>query len=339
MALAASTASSGVRATLPGGHGNAVLGEQLLGLVFVEVHANTLDGGAAESGRSAGRRAAAERAAIVPNARGKGKKPARTRGYTRGVSRQAAPGCRRSACRCRSPSGRRPPDQPGRRSRRELYFFSLYRVLEAGAPAPGRVQPAGAPLAAGESCSPRMLQAAALVYLVAVGGSCCWSATATGDPPAPAGGHRPGRRPVAVPAPCSHVDGGDSGIAMLLLFNIGAGALMLTADRGLGFAAGRRRPCLLGEYRVRPAVRAAGDARSVAEAADVRGHLPGLGDPVPACCGRQMRETPGAGRQARRRARQPVPAQRPDHPAHAHRRAGRGRQPPHPACPTRPPGT
>ena len=45
MALAASTASSGYGRRWPGGHGDAVIGEQLLGLVFVEVHAATLWGG------------------------------------------------------------------------------------------------------------------------------------------------------------------------------------------------------------------------------------------------------------------------------------------------------
>ncbi len=144
--------------------------------------------------------------------------------------------------------------------RRELYFFNLFRLLEAGILALVAFTPLG-PLTV-ELLYPVVLQAAAVAYLLASVGLLVV-------------GHRNGtklRRQAALGLLCDiaafavallMINGGEAGISMFMVFNIGAGALILTPTASLGFAlvaaAG-----LTGEY-VFNQLFYPGNARSIAE--------------------------------------------------------------------------
>ena len=112
----------------PGRHRDAVVGEQLLGLVFVEVHASP---GSADATSGPG----SHRAPIVADRAGKGKSRAAASDAGGRPSRHDA-------------EPRMPPADAARHRRRpalrrELYFFTLYRMLEAGTAGARAVQPAG----------------------------------------------------------------------------------------------------------------------------------------------------------------------------------------------------
>ena len=144
--------------------------------------------------------------------------------------------------------------------RRELYFFNLFRLLEAGILALVAFTPLG-PLTV-EILQPLVLQVAALVYLVAS------VALLTV-------GHRTGqriRRQAAIGLLCDiaacacallMIRGGESGISMFMVFNIGAGSLILTPTASLGFALVAA-AALISEY-VFNQLFYPSDARSIAE--------------------------------------------------------------------------
>lgn len=128
--------------------------------------------------------------------------------------------------------------------RRELYFFTLYRVLEAALLALIAFSPVGPVLV--DIQHPALLQSGALIYLLAACGLLLASR----------GSEIRLRRQAAVglcldlaaaAATMLAIDGGESAIAVLLLFNIGAGALILTWQAGIGFATVAAL-MLMGEY-------------------------------------------------------------------------------------------
>jgi two-component system sensor histidine kinase PilS (NtrC family) len=117
--------------------------------------------------------------------------------------------------------------------RRELYFFALYRVLEAALFVLLAYVPL-APLSA-EMQQPVLAKMVSVVYL-AISAVLLWSARNAGVRV---------RRQAAIGLCCDLVaatsalltqNGLDSGVSLLLLFNIGAGGLILTARSSLGFA-------------------------------------------------------------------------------------------------------
>src|SRR6187455_389665 len=144
---------------------------------------------------------------------------------------------------------------------RELYFFALFRLLEAGILGIVAFTPLGLTMA--EIREPILLKLAAAGYfLLALG--LLWLSLE---------GRVRLRRQAAMGLLLDLVvwgtallamDGGESGLAMFMIFNIGAGALVLTPGASLGFAvvAGT---VLLGEY-IFNRVLADGSARTAAEA-------------------------------------------------------------------------
>ena len=128
--------------------------------------------------------------------------------------------------------------------RRELYFFALFRVLEAGILGLVAFSPIGPQFL--EIDRPALLKVAAAFYLAASGVLLVTS-------------HHPDfrlRRQTAVGmvsdlfalgAALLSMHGGESGIAMFMVFNIGAGALILTPAASLGFAIAAAL-VLFGEY-------------------------------------------------------------------------------------------
>jgi two-component system sensor histidine kinase PilS (NtrC family) len=144
---------------------------------------------------------------------------------------------------------------------RELYFFALFRVLEAGILGIVAFTPLGLTMAVIRE--PMLLQGATLAYFLvslylisssrkddirlrrqaAIGISLDLSVWA-----------------VALLA----MDGGESGLAMFMIFNIGAGALILTPAASIGFAVSAAL-ILLGEYAFNRLV-PDGSARTAAEA-------------------------------------------------------------------------
>ena len=117
--------------------------------------------------------------------------------------------------------------------RRELYFFTLYRTLEASLYALVAFSPAGDSFL--RIKHPALAQGTAVLYLAA---SLGLMLTGRRDE------YRL-RRQAAIGLCCDLAaagcallaqTGGESGVALLLLFNIGAGALILTRRAGLGFA-------------------------------------------------------------------------------------------------------
>ncbi len=125
----------------------------------------------------------------------------------------------------------RPNETP---ARRELYFFTLYRVLEAGLLALLAFSPVGEQLV--ELNHPALAKSVAVFYLLA----------AVSLLLASRGSEMSLRRQAAIGLCCDlaaaaaaiqTLDGAETGIAVLLLFNIGAGALILTWQASIGFAA------------------------------------------------------------------------------------------------------
>ena len=143
---------------------------------------------------------------------------------------------------------------------RELYFFALFRLLEAGILGIVAYTPLGATMA--EIRAPMLLKlGAALYFLVAL--ALLWSSRESGLRL---------RRQAAVGLLVDimvwglallAMDGGESGLAMFMIFNIGAGALILTPAASLGFASSAAL-VLLGEY-VFNRLLADGSARTAAE--------------------------------------------------------------------------
>jgi two-component system sensor histidine kinase PilS (NtrC family) len=121
----------------------------------------------------------------------------------------------------------------GTPQQREVYYFALYRTLEAGLFALLALAPAG--LVSADLQHPLAAATAAISYLLASG----WLVLVS---------RRTGMRlrrqaaigmcvDLAAAAMALWVqDGLESGVLLLLLFNVGAGALILTAQAGMGFA-------------------------------------------------------------------------------------------------------
>ncbi|MEO7252317.1 MAG: ATP-binding protein [Arenimonas sp.] len=144
---------------------------------------------------------------------------------------------------------------------RELYFFALFRVLEAGILGIVAFTPLGLTMAVIRA--PMLLQIVALSYLL---GSLLLLYTSRKD-------EFRLRRQAAIGLVLDLIawgvallamDGGESGLAMFMIFNISAGALILTPAASIGFAvcAGL---VLLGEYFFNRLV-PGGSARTAAEA-------------------------------------------------------------------------
>jgi two-component system sensor histidine kinase PilS (NtrC family) len=144
---------------------------------------------------------------------------------------------------------------------RELYFFSLFRLLEAGILGVVAFTPLGLTMA--EIREPILLKFAAAGYFLA-GLALLWLALE---------GNVRLRRLAAAGLALDilvwgtallAMDGGESGLAMFMIFNIGAGALVLTPAASLGFAS-TAALVLLGEY-IFNRLLADGSARTAAEA-------------------------------------------------------------------------
>ena len=126
-----------------------------------------------------------------------------------------------------------PKHQATSPQRRELYFFTLYRVLEAALLCLVAFSPAGEYLL--EVREPTLLRSIVVLYVAAAIAllvashrshhSARWQA-AIGL----------GIDLLAVAGILAATTGGQGGISLLLLFNIGAGALILPQRAGLGFA-------------------------------------------------------------------------------------------------------
>jgi len=154
-----------------------------------------------------------------------------------------------------------PPDLPSPQHR-ELYFFALFRLLEAGILGVVAFTPLGQTMA--EIRAPILLKVATLLYFLGAALLLYLSF----DP-----GRRL-RRQAAVGllmdiavwgTALLAMDGGESGLAMFMIFNIGAAALILTPAASLGFAS-TAALILMGEYvfnRLMPE----GQSRTAAEAA------------------------------------------------------------------------
>ncbi|GAA4853344.1 HAMP domain-containing sensor histidine kinase [Luteimonas vadosa] len=127
-----------------------------------------------------------------------------------------------------------PPDDTDRALRHELYLFSLYRVLEACLLALIVFSPAGALI--GEPDNPLLVGALAVAYLVAAFVLLLFSQRRdTGFGPQVGLGIA---CDVVVAALATHaLPQAASGIAMMLLFNVGAAALLLPLRYGLAGAA------------------------------------------------------------------------------------------------------
>jgi len=128
-----------------------------------------------------------------------------------------------------------PRPHPGAPSpqRRELYFFTLYRMLEAALLALVAFSPAGEWML--EIREPVVLKSIVVLYVVAA--TALLVASHRSDIPAPrqaAAGL--GLDILVVAGTLAATSGGQGGIALLLLFNVGAGALILPQTMGLGFA-------------------------------------------------------------------------------------------------------
>ncbi len=123
--------------------------------------------------------------------------------------------------------------QPQAPQRRELYFFTLYRVLEAALLGLVAFSPAGEILLAVRE--PGILQSIVVLYMVAA--IALLIASHRSLMPAPqqtAIGL--GLDILVVAGTLATTTGGQGGIALLMLFNVGAGALILPQRAGLGFA-------------------------------------------------------------------------------------------------------
>jgi len=117
--------------------------------------------------------------------------------------------------------------------RREIYFFSLYRILEAGLFALVAFSPVGMLIAKQEY--PWLAKSGAVIYLM-VAGLFMWASTRS---------TMRVRRQIAIGllfdlcaagAALFAFQGLDSGVCLLLIFNIAAAGLMLTLRASIGFA-------------------------------------------------------------------------------------------------------
>lgn len=123
--------------------------------------------------------------------------------------------------------------QPQAPQRRELYFFTLYRVLEAALLGLVAYSPAGEMLLTIRE--PAMLQSIVLIYLLAA--VTMLIASHRSHMPAPQqAAIGLGLDILVVAGTLATTTGGQGGIALLMLFNVGAGALILPQRAGLGFA-------------------------------------------------------------------------------------------------------
>jgi two-component system sensor histidine kinase PilS (NtrC family) len=156
-----------------------------------------------------------------------------------------------------------PPTTPDSVSpqHRELYFFALFRVLEAGILGIVAFTPLGQTMA--EIREPILLKLAAASYFAIALVLLYFSLES----------HMRLRRQAAMGllvdigvwgVALLAMDGGESGLAMFMIFNLGAGALVLTSAASLGFA-GCAALVLLGEYAYNRLL-ADGSARTAAEA-------------------------------------------------------------------------
>lgn len=117
--------------------------------------------------------------------------------------------------------------------RRELYFFTLYRVLEGALLALVAFSPMGEVLL--EIRQPNVLQSVVVLYLVAA--IALVVASYRSDlSPAHQAAVGLGVDLMVAALTLSVTSGSQGGIALLLLFNVGAGALILPQRAGLGFA-------------------------------------------------------------------------------------------------------
>jgi two-component system sensor histidine kinase PilS (NtrC family) len=153
------------------------------------------------------------------------------------------------------------PQERANLHHRELYFFALFRVLEAGILGIVAFTPLGQTMA--DIRAPMLLKLAAAGYFLA-GLALLWLSLE---------GDMRLRRQAAIGLLLDLVvwgfallamDGGESGLAMFMIFNIGAGALVLAPLASLGFATAASL-LLLGEY-VFNRLLDDGSARTAAEA-------------------------------------------------------------------------
>ncbi|MFN3842504.1 MAG: sensor histidine kinase [Rehaibacterium terrae] len=128
--------------------------------------------------------------------------------------------------------------------RRELYFFTLYRILEAGILAFLAFSPFGAAFT--ELRHPLLAQTAAVVYLLLSSALLLAGRVPRFDlrRQVMAG---LGLDLVAAAIALNSLTGLEAGVSLLLLFNIGAGALLLPLRAGLGFAVAAA-AMVMGEY-------------------------------------------------------------------------------------------
>lgn len=117
--------------------------------------------------------------------------------------------------------------------RRELYFFALYRVLEAALLALVAFSPAGEYLL--EIRQPAVLQSIVVLYMVAAIALLVAGYRSELSPPRQAAIGL-GIDILVAAAVLATTSGSQGGVALLLLFNVGAGALILPQKAGLGFA-------------------------------------------------------------------------------------------------------
>lgn len=127
--------------------------------------------------------------------------------------------------------------------RRELYFFTLYRMLEAALLALVAFSPVGEYML--EIRDPGVLKTLVVLYFVAAIALLVASYRSEIPPPRQAAVGL-SLDLLVVAGTLAVTNGGQGGIALLLLFNVGAGALILPQRAGLGFA-GAAAVVVLGE--------------------------------------------------------------------------------------------
>ncbi|HEX4853457.1 HAMP domain-containing sensor histidine kinase [Arenimonas sp.] len=117
--------------------------------------------------------------------------------------------------------------------RRELYFFTLYRLLEVALLALVAFSPLGELML--EIRQPVVLQVLVMVYLAAALGM-VYASFRSQMPPRRQAALGLGLDLLVAGGVLATTSGSQGGIALLLLFNVGAGALILPQRAGLGFA-------------------------------------------------------------------------------------------------------
>ncbi|MDQ3159807.1 MAG: ATP-binding protein [Pseudomonadota bacterium] len=156
-------------------------------------------------------------------------------------------------------AARQQDDPTGRAAiRRELYYFTLYRILEAAVLCLVVFSPVG--LLIGKPDNPMLSRVVAVLYLVAASLLFLTGRKGRMRPQVVAGA----LMDVSVAVLAIHaLPGAASGISMMLLFNVGATALLLPLRLGLG-AAALAALALIGEYLLQ-ALSADGAGRPLAE--------------------------------------------------------------------------